>query len=79
MTVFQPKLNEAKCRRNLQNFLEACRRIGVEEVGGGPIVVVMEGRVGEGLRCWEFLIGGGAPTIFIVISWMAFHHAYYAV
>ncbi|XP_043201165.1 DISP complex protein LRCH3-like isoform X1 [Amphibalanus amphitrite] len=26
-----PKLNEAKCRRNLQNFLEACRRIGVEE------------------------------------------------
>jgi len=29
---FQPKLNPAKCRRNVENFLLACRRIGVREV-----------------------------------------------
>ena len=28
----QPKLPLAKCRRNVENFLEACRRIGVEQV-----------------------------------------------
>ncbi|XP_049870809.1 leucine-rich repeat and calponin homology domain-containing protein isoform X2 [Pectinophora gossypiella] len=27
----QPKLTMARCRRNVDNFLEACRRIGVEE------------------------------------------------
>nr|CAD7200737.1 unnamed protein product [Timema douglasi] len=27
-----PKLTMARCRRNVDNFLEACRRIGVEEV-----------------------------------------------
>ena len=25
-----PKLTMAKCRRNVENFLEACRRMGVE-------------------------------------------------
>ena len=29
---FQPKLTGAKCRRNVDNFLAACRRIGVREV-----------------------------------------------
>lgn len=29
----QPKLTMARCRRNVDNFLEACRKIGVEEVG----------------------------------------------
>lgn len=29
---FQPKLTMARCRRNVDNFLEACRKIGVEEV-----------------------------------------------
>lgn len=29
---FQPKLGMAKCRRNVENFLEACRQIGVPEV-----------------------------------------------
>lgn len=29
---FQPKLTMARCRRNVDNFLEACRRIGVDEV-----------------------------------------------
>ncbi|CAG02624.1 unnamed protein product, partial [Tetraodon nigroviridis] len=28
---FQPKLGMAKCRRNVENFLEACRKIGVPE------------------------------------------------
>lgn len=27
-----PKLTVAKCRRNVENFIEACRRIGVSEV-----------------------------------------------
>lgn len=30
---FQPKLSMAKCRRNVENFLEACRKIGVDKVG----------------------------------------------
>ena len=29
---WQPKLSMAKCRRNVENFLEACRRMGVEQV-----------------------------------------------
>lgn len=29
---FQPKLTMAKCRRNVENFLEACRKIGVPQV-----------------------------------------------
>ena len=29
---FQPKLTPAKCRRNVDNFLEACRKIGVHRV-----------------------------------------------
>uniref|UniRef100_A0A3Q3D4I6 Calponin-homology (CH) domain-containing protein n=1 Tax=Hippocampus comes TaxID=109280 RepID=A0A3Q3D4I6_HIPCM len=33
-----PKLSMAKCRRNVENFLDACRKIGVPEVRprGGP-------------------------------------------
>uniref|UniRef100_A0A3B4ALG0 Calponin-homology (CH) domain-containing protein n=1 Tax=Periophthalmus magnuspinnatus TaxID=409849 RepID=A0A3B4ALG0_9GOBI len=31
-----PKLSMAKCRRNVENFLDACRRIGVPEVRPGP-------------------------------------------
>lgn len=30
--VLQPKLSMAKCRRNVENFLEACRKMGVPEV-----------------------------------------------
>ena len=30
--VSQPKLNMAKCRRNVENFLLACRKMGVREV-----------------------------------------------
>ena len=33
LTFFsQPKLSAAKCRRNVDNFLAACRKIGVREV-----------------------------------------------
>ncbi|KAG8136337.1 hypothetical protein E2320_009289 [Naja naja] len=28
----KPKLTMAKCRRNVENFLEACRKIGVPQV-----------------------------------------------
>lgn len=28
----QPKLSMAKCRRNVENFLDACRKMGVPEV-----------------------------------------------
>lgn len=30
--LLQPKLTMAKCRRNVENFLEACRKIGVPQV-----------------------------------------------
>lgn len=30
--ISQPKLTMARCRRNVDNFLEACRKIGVDEV-----------------------------------------------
>jgi len=32
MFFLQPKLTMARCRRNVDNFLEACRKIGVDEV-----------------------------------------------
>ena len=32
MFLSQPKLSAAKCRRNVDNFLAACRKIGVREV-----------------------------------------------
>ena len=28
----QPKLTMAKCRKNVENFLDACRKIGVGKV-----------------------------------------------
>ncbi|KAF0031022.1 hypothetical protein F2P81_017753 [Scophthalmus maximus] len=34
--VLQPKLTMAKCRRNVENFLEACRRIGVPQTALTP-------------------------------------------
>lgn len=29
---FQPKLSMAKCRRNVENFLDACKKMGVPQV-----------------------------------------------
>ncbi|XP_067007214.2 leucine-rich repeat and calponin homology domain-containing protein isoform X2 [Anabrus simplex] len=39
-----PKLTMARCRRNVDNFLEACRRIGVEEALICCAADVLEGR-----------------------------------
>lgn len=36
---FQPKLGMAKCQRNVENFLEACRKMGVPEVR--PLLVIV--------------------------------------
>lgn len=32
----QPKLSMAKCRRNVENFLDACKKIGVPQVSQSP-------------------------------------------
>ena len=42
--VAQPKLSMAKCRKNVESFLEACRRMGVEQVrraGGGVLYQIL--------------------------------------
>lgn len=31
-SAFQPKLSMAKCRRNVENFLDACKKLGVPQV-----------------------------------------------
>nr|XP_029485750.1 leucine-rich repeat and calponin homology domain-containing protein 3 isoform X4 [Oncorhynchus nerka] len=41
-----PKLTMAKCRRNVENFLEACRRIGVPQERLCTVEVVLDGRGG---------------------------------
>jgi len=38
--LLQPKLTMAKCRRNVENFLEACRRIGVPQVCFGAVLML---------------------------------------
>lgn len=30
--TLQPKLSMAKCRRNVENFLDACKKLGVSQV-----------------------------------------------
>ncbi|KAJ8967230.1 hypothetical protein NQ314_003009 [Rhamnusium bicolor] len=47
-----PKLTMARCRRNVDNFLEACRKIGVDE-----------GRLCSALDVTEALIGRGLPRL----------------
>ncbi|XP_021927779.1 leucine-rich repeat and calponin homology domain-containing protein 1 isoform X6 [Zootermopsis nevadensis] len=52
-----PKLTMARCRRNVDNFLEACRKIGVEEEDVCTCDdIVGEFRVGAVLRTIERLI-----------------------
>jgi sirohydrochlorin ferrochelatase len=36
-----PKLTVARCRRNVENFIEACRRIGVTEVSFVPFFLAL--------------------------------------
>ncbi|XP_033895082.3 DISP complex protein LRCH3-like isoform X15 [Acipenser ruthenus] len=38
-----PKLTMAKCRRNVENFLEACRRLGVPQESLCPVGAVLQG------------------------------------
>ena len=33
------KLTSAKCRRNVENFLEACRRLGVPDVSSLYLII----------------------------------------
>lgn len=40
LLLLQPKLTMAKCRRNVENFLEACRRIGVPQVCFGAVLML---------------------------------------
>lgn len=41
ISVLQPKLTMAKCRRNVENFLDACRRIGVPQVTSTPALMII--------------------------------------
>ncbi|KAF5295051.1 hypothetical protein FQR65_LT10604 [Abscondita terminalis] len=47
-----PKLTMARCRRNVDNFIEACRRIGVDE-----------GRLCSSVDVTEALAGRGLPRL----------------
>ncbi|XP_030760737.1 leucine-rich repeat and calponin homology domain-containing protein 1-like [Sitophilus oryzae] len=44
-----PKLTMARCRRNVDNFIEACRKIGVDEAFLCTTLDVTEGLNGRGL------------------------------
>ncbi|XP_045537695.1 leucine-rich repeat and calponin homology domain-containing protein isoform X2 [Papilio machaon] len=47
----QPKLTMARCRRNVDNFLEACRKIGVEEeLICSPADILGVGNAGQGVQ-----------------------------
>ncbi|XP_072550720.1 DISP complex protein LRCH3 isoform X6 [Salminus brasiliensis] len=51
-----PKLTMAKCRRNVENFLEACRRIGVPQGCLCSVADVLEGEVLHLYRLLEALL-----------------------
>jgi len=62
-----PKLSMAKCRRNVENFLEACRKLGVPEVTSNLVPVTM-------FWCRFHLIYVFEPT-----EWMySFAHPFYS-
>ncbi|CAM4641264.1 unnamed protein product, partial [Lepidochelys kempii] len=56
-----PKLNKIKCRKNVESFLEACRRMGVPEVALCSASDVLQGDAGR-LRgtLWALLRPGAA-------------------
>lgn len=41
VNFFQPKLTLAKCRKNVENFLEACRKLGVHRVSERTITTYL--------------------------------------
>ncbi|XP_060903368.1 DISP complex protein LRCH3 isoform X3 [Labrus mixtus] len=58
-----PKLTMAKCRRNVENFLEACRRIGVPQDSLCSVGEVLEGK-GGGVYCTVGVLLSMAPPSF---------------
>uniref|UniRef100_A0A8D3CIV1 Calponin-homology (CH) domain-containing protein n=1 Tax=Scophthalmus maximus TaxID=52904 RepID=A0A8D3CIV1_SCOMX len=56
-----PKLTMAKCRRNVENFLEACRRIGVPQERLCTVGEVLEGERGGIYRTVGMLLSVAPP------------------
>lgn len=49
----QPKLSMAKCRRNVENFLDACKKMGVPQVD--IIIIIQTGIIEEHAPSWSAL------------------------
>ncbi|XP_051953293.1 DISP complex protein LRCH3-like isoform X1 [Xyrauchen texanus] len=58
-----PKLTMAKCRRNVENFLEACRRIGVPQDSLCSVGDVLKGEVVCLFRLVEALLSMSPPNL----------------
>ncbi|XP_044057423.1 DISP complex protein LRCH3 isoform X8 [Siniperca chuatsi] len=58
-----PKLTMAKCRRNVENFLEACRRIGVPQDSLCSVGEVLEGNGGGVYGTVGVLLSMAPPPI----------------
>uniref|UniRef100_A0A671THN4 Calponin-homology (CH) domain-containing protein n=1 Tax=Sparus aurata TaxID=8175 RepID=A0A671THN4_SPAAU len=58
-----PKLTMAKCRRNVENFLEACRRIGVPQDRLCSVGEVLEGDGGGVYGTVGMLLSMAPPPI----------------
>ncbi|KAK5601223.1 hypothetical protein CRENBAI_002656, partial [Crenichthys baileyi] len=58
-----PKLTMAKCRRNVENFLEACRRIGVPQDRLCSVGDVLEGKGGGVYGTLQALLSMAPPTL----------------
>ncbi|XP_047195512.1 DISP complex protein LRCH3 [Hippoglossus stenolepis] len=58
-----PKLTMAKCRRNVENFLEACRRIGVPQDSLCSVGEVLEGKGGGVYETVDLLLSVAPPLI----------------
>ncbi|KAM4565952.1 DISP complex protein LRCH3 isoform 2-T2 [Odontesthes bonariensis] len=58
-----PKLTMAKCRRNVENFLEACRRIGVPQDRLCSVGEVLEGSGGGVYRTVGVLLSLAPPPV----------------
>ncbi|XP_035986073.1 DISP complex protein LRCH3 isoform X2 [Fundulus heteroclitus] len=58
-----PKLTMAKCRRNVENFLEACRRIGVPQDRLCSVGDVLEGKGGGVYETLWALLSMAPPTL----------------
>ncbi|MEQ2158673.1 hypothetical protein GOODEAATRI_014844, partial [Goodea atripinnis] len=59
----KPKLTMAKCRRNVENFLEACRKIGVPQDRLCSVGDVLEGKGGGVYGTLQALLSLAPPTL----------------